>query len=337
MASIDLLEELELKDYYSQKLSFSDAITLRGEAQNDCPKKYGLEIVRKLLTFDSTAVVSVTSDINNSQNNTVNTEAETNIQSSVDDVRPPWRRNVAVSGNSDNAKSELKLHPMDLLVVVMNCCDDFLRQVLVENMVANKLSIPILLPDLRNGSYTILNFALRSLVPEVQDRVRESSASLSDTLVDSGNPVVSFIRLGDLHRSKSKLINDLLTSNSFSTFFHRDCSSESAKRSVSNGSIEAAWFQSSTATEEEFNCRLFTVLNLRGDASDYPKQTQFLCQSSTLVVFMVDSFEKFKELYENFLRDIGKSETRIIISYVSKQSPDNVEEKYFEFLEQLKI
>ena len=224
---------------------------------------------------------------------------------------------------------------MDLLVVVMNCCDDFLRQVLVEKMFANKLSIPILLPDVRNGSYTLLLLALRSLVPEVQDRTREGSASLTDTLVDIKNPVVSFIRVGNLHRSKSKLVNELLSFNSFNTFFHRECPNGSAKRLVSNGSIEAAWFQSSTATEEEFNCRFFTALNLRGDARDYPKQTQFLCQSSTLVVFMVDSFESFKELYENVLKDVDVSQTKIIVCYISPESPDEDDETYFELWDDL--
>ena len=262
--------------------------------------------------FDSKAVVSVTTEINKRPRNTGSKQTQ--------------NKDKRVSGGV----RKLGIHPMDLLVVVMNCCDDFLRQVLVEKMVANKLSIPILLPEVRNGSSTLLLLALRSLVPEVPELIRECSASLVDTLVDVKNPVVSFIRLGELHRSKSKLVNELLNFTSFNTFFHRDCPNGSVKRSVSNGSIEAAWFQSSRVSEEEFNCRLFTALNLRGDAREYPKQTQFLCQSSTLVVFMVDSFEPFKELYERVLKDADVSQTKVIVCYISTKSSDETNKTNFE-------
>src|SRR6218665_199116 len=278
MDSINLLEELNLNDYYPQKLSFGAAITLREQSPQGSHKHCGLEIVRRLLMFDYTAVVLVTTEMNKRPNSTGNKETETKDQGVSGGVRSTLKTAARTSRRR-------KLHPMDLLVVVMNCCDDFLRQILVEKMFINKLSIPILLPDIINGSHTLMLLALRSLVPEVPDRIRDGSTSLTDTLVDVRNPVVSFLRVGNLHRSKSKLMNELLNFTSFNTFFHRDCTNGSANRSVSNGSIEATWFQSSTVTEEEFNCKFFTALNLRGNARDYSKQTQFLYESSTLPVF----------------------------------------------------
>ena len=98
MASIDLLEELKLNDYYPQKLSFSEAIKLRGKSQNGCQEQYGLEIVRKLLMFDSTAVVSVTTEINKRLNNTGNKETETKVQCVSDGVRPRQEATLDLRG-----------------------------------------------------------------------------------------------------------------------------------------------------------------------------------------------------------------------------------------------
>src|SRR6218665_1979535 len=319
----DILEELKLSHYYPQKLSFNEAIHLRGETQNDSERQYGIEIVRKLLMFDSTAVISVTADINKRLSNTFKQETEAKDQSASHGVRSRQR-------GGGRQQTPRRLHPMDLLVVVMNCCDDFLRQVLVEKMFVNKLSIPILFPYVRNGSYALLLLALKSLVPEVQDQKRESSFSSANTIIEMRNPVVSFIRVGGLLRSKSKLVNEVLRLKSFDTFFHRDCQYGAAKRLVSNGSIEAAWFQSKAATEEEFNCTFFTALNLRGDANDYLKQTQFLCQSSTLTVFMVDSFESLKKFYETVHNYFDVSQTKIIVCHISSDSSDEYDEASFE-------
>src|SRR6218665_1538097 len=94
MASIDLLDQLQLNDYYPQKLSFREAIKLYGKSENGCPQPYGLEIVRKLLTFDSKAVVSVTTEINKHLNSTGNKETETGDH---DSVRQSRKRNVGPS------------------------------------------------------------------------------------------------------------------------------------------------------------------------------------------------------------------------------------------------
>src|SRR6218665_434881 len=192
MASIDLLEELKLNDFYPHKLSYSEAIRLRGKSQNGYRDHYGLEIVRRLLMLDSKAVVAAASQLNERLNTTDNKETETEDQLVCDSVRPSRKGNVRPSKARDKEEqSQQKLHPMDLLIAVMNCCDNFLRQVLVEKMVANTLSIPILLPGVRNGSHTLLIFALKSLFPEVPDPTPKISATtaLTDTLIDIKNPI----------------------------------------------------------------------------------------------------------------------------------------------------
>ena len=157
----------------------------------------------------------------------------------------------------------------------IGCCNELLRRFPQvgsgRKMFINKLSILILLISVRNGSHALLQFALRRLVPEVRDRLGQILDTLANTLVDGRSSLVSFIRVGDLPKSKSKLVKDFLSLNSFNTFFHRECPNGSVKRSVSNGSIEAAWFQSPTATEDEFNSKFFTAINLREDTRNYPK------------------------------------------------------------------
>ena len=55
---------------------------------------------------------------------------------------------------------------MDVLNVIYNCSDNILRQSLTEKLYLCRLSIPILLPDRRNGTSTFLLWALRSVVQD---------------------------------------------------------------------------------------------------------------------------------------------------------------------------
>ena len=55
---------------------------------------------------------------------------------------------------------------------------------------------------------------------------------------------VSFIRLGRPHKSKSTLINDILSENKHDTFFNLDCpqGEKQFNRMLTIGSIEMTWY-----------------------------------------------------------------------------------------------
>lgn len=302
----EILELLELSDYYSSKLSYGEATTLRGDGSSGKISKYGLTLVNQLLKCDYKQLERTVMQIN-------------------EDIKS---RNVTSDANQDSAqegfscfkknkhRTQKLLHPMDTMTVLLSCCDDILRQILIEKLVSTRVSIPLVFYQvINNGTEPIIldwcvkNLFLESPSIEIQQKF----------LFEIDNPIISFFRLGNLGRSKSKLLSDILSNSIFEAFYHRECQSASAKRGPSNGSIEVAWFQSTDNSDAclKFNSKLFTILNLRGNASECPKQTKLLCESSSLVVIMADSFDSLTSWYGNVQNTIcwkGKTIAILIVS-----------------------
>ena len=264
----------DLTEFYPQKLSLKDVLTLRQHSP------VGLQAIERILMFDQDATII---DLQQTPDFRVYSRS------------PETSQFEPINKSDETAENP---HPMDVLNVIFNCSDNILRQSLTEKLYLCRLSIPILLPDWRNGTSTFLLWAHRSVVQDCAisansneclntNEVDSNITQTTFSLVDIRQTFISFLRIGDLQFSKSKLLNKLLSSTEHNTFMHRDCENGMSKRMNSNGTVEASWYWHLPSGSKKYESN-FTLLNLRGNAAEFKQQTKWLSSFSHVVILMID-------------------------------------------------
>ena len=136
------------------------------------------------------------------------------------------------------------------------------------------------------------------------------------SLVDIPHQFMCFVRIGQLSHSKSNLLNHLLRGTHHETFFHRDCKNGGQKRYLSNGTIEAAWFQPNGKDSSEYK-DLFCILNLRGDSTEYLNNADFMCSIASLNFLMIDVNGLKSGKYKSYISRCGKVDTKFVLCFVA--------------------
>ena len=211
-----LLKEIGLFEYYPQKLQIRDAITIRDDTLNieSIPNSsilYPFIVLQKVMAFDS-------------------------------NCRIPFQKCTAELDSSDNF-----IHPMDGLLALIHCCDDFLRQDLFSRMATCQIAVPLLLPDPCTGKLKMLLWAMRTIVKEfkLQDEM-EGEKAYCCRIVDHPMPFVSFLRVGCHKISKSEIINDVMSNsdsdNRNQPFFGYNFDGGDSRKLLFNGVVEVSWY-----------------------------------------------------------------------------------------------
>ena len=171
--------------------------------------------------------------------------------------------------DSNNKDGYCIIHPLDIIMILLHCSDNFLHHELFSKLFSCQLAVPLLLPDSIKNSLTMLLWALRSIKKswKAVDRCGEVH-SRNCSIVDYEAAVVSFLKCGkQLFKSKSKLLNDVIGSEDI--FFHWDLLKEqSCYKIVSQGVVELCCYYPSKKNSIFKDAVIFT--NLRGDAVQYP-------------------------------------------------------------------
>ena len=281
-----------MEDYYLKKLSWTDVSKLRGSTGSQ--SSVGWKIIEKLMMFDYRAVYAAFEDPNQITTS-INKEGKS-----------------LLSGKRENNKISINLHPMDIMNAIYNCCDYIVLQTLMEKLFACRLSIPLLLPDPRTGTSKFLLWSLRGIIVEKSRKDHDEFREIS--IADMPQVFVSFSRIGRLRISKSELLNDLLKLENdtvVTTFFHCNCDYGMTPRLDSNGTVEASWYIPNK-NDEEAHKPAFTVLNLRGDVSEYYGKAGWLWNSSEINFLFVN----FEALHDTNFRDILKENSSILTKFI---------------------
>ena len=213
-------------------------------------------------------------------------------------------------------KDEVLVHPMDGLLALVHCSDNFLRQDLYVKLNDAQLAVPFLLPDPNgpSGKVTFPLWALRSIVKCWKCRVPRSvphndvsitSESHQERIVDCETPLISFIRFshpGNI--SKSDIVNNIISSSN-SIFFTYKCDGSSAKRKFVDGLVEATWYLPSGKENDAFN-NVITFLNLRGNAAKHEQQCNFLLAHSYMSFVFINEKDINSEKLDSFKSTKGK-------------------------------
>lgn len=119
---------------------------------------------------------------------------------------------------------------------------------------------------------------------------------------------MSFLRIGEIRGfSKSSIINTLLgphQGNDPHPFFLTK-EDDPCKPIFSQGCLESVWYLPMNTNGSEKFRWITTILNLRGDCSEFPLHTDFACRAVTLtIVFIAIRNRPYKR---NIIRDIKTS------------------------------
>ena len=184
----------------------------------------------------------------------------------------------------ESLDTTVAINPIDALLSLFHCADDFLCQDIMTRLAMCQLSIPLVLVDPFTKKLTFLLWSTSSIVKGW--KCREESGKIQEyeyPINDYKTPIISFLRLGQcrLSMSKSKILNDILSDSHIDHFFHRDCNGGTFKQLLGNGLIDMCWYLPAGLKEDIFP-KAITFLNLHGNASDHEKQIAFLSEVSSM-------------------------------------------------------
>ena len=253
-----LLKTLNLINKYPQKITLNDALSVRQELLGDpkTSKAFPYIMLQKIMMYSDYRQVSI--------------QTSTKHKCSM-------------------------VHPMDSLIALMHCCDDFLRQDLLPRLATCQLAIPLLLPNPSNNTITFMLWAMRSIVCEWKCRAAEGTVyTKSCHLVDHSGPIVSFLRIGKTTLpkdcSKSSILNSVIGSHDH--FFHWNCVGGTSPRKFVDGLVELSYYLPSGKEEDSFH-DCISFLNLRGEACNHTAQLNFIKKVSfmSFVVLLEENLD----------------------------------------------
>ena len=321
---------LGLKSYYPQRLSIRDALelrkdTLKGGKQNGDkvqytdPKLYPFLILHKIMAFDYKCRIKLSCIGSDDMSLSTANRSKRHNESNDED-----------SDFSDFGKDEdtNTVHPMDGILALLLCSDNFLRQDVVTRLATCQLAVPLLIPEPFSDKLIFLLWAMRSIVKEWQTAIRSQESSL----VDYPAPIVSFMRCGaQLQQSKSHMLNTVISDSGNDCFFHYDMDGGSAKQILVNGLIELSWYLPSN--DEKLYPDVVNFVNLHGDAYELTRQVTFLCEISFINFIFLNLEDLGKKQTLELLKNLSKSPGGVI---VLANTPTSANKHWKEELKQIK-
>ena len=120
----------------------------------------------------------------------------------------------------DDKKDTCTIHPVDNLLTQIHCSDNILRQNIMSKLSLCQVAIPLLLPNHLDGTVTLLLWAMRCTIKKWDiEPPKDNKTYMESPITDCLSPVISFLRVGSIHLSKSEIFNRVIGEFDF---FSRD-------------------------------------------------------------------------------------------------------------------
>ncbi|XP_043542173.1 interferon-induced very large GTPase 1-like [Chiloscyllium plagiosum] len=212
---------------------------------------------------------------------------------------------------SPNATA-MSFHPLDIISAIFVCADTILQQEVILRMSLCQFAFPIVMPS-PEGRPTFLMHPMRFFVRRYRPQsMRDRAGYIEECMGTSSLPTFAFVRFGNCSSSKSKLLNQVFSNSqpSLDYFVHSDMRCGDISRKVSDGMIEMIWYLPSGSKDIDIIPEAVAVMNLRGDAQNFPEHVQFLSKvATTLFVFI----EHLNEQAEAFLFSNPQIQQRLFL------------------------
>ena len=297
-----LLKMLNLEEHYMQKLTLTDAVCVCLESvgslqRTERPKLLPYFFMQKIMMHNYKSRKYI---LHNPQGN-ANTDYK-------DDNYYAQEQLTLHEENDWSGYTYNRVHPMDRLLALILCTDNFLRQYLMAKLSTCKLAIPFLLPDPKAQTLNFPLWAIRSIVMEWKSKFGDTECRI----VDCKAPIVSFLRFSESKRSKSKMLNDVVCDSEHDIFFHRDCEGCSARHILVDGLMEFCWYLPAGKESDHFsNIVIFT--NLHGDAREHKIQATFLSKVSFMNFVLIDQRDTNDQNGIKVLQDLANAPGGLVL------------------------
>ena len=268
--------------YYPKKLKLRDALCIRPEplelSLNVKPisdlKQLPNIILHKMMSYDCFCRTGLMSTMQ--VNNSLTTQSD---DSECDEFVDSEDECDAKSLPEEESNSGI--HPVDCLLAILICSDDFLCQDLLSRLAKCQLAIPFIIHEPFSNKLRIPLWGMRSIIKEWKS-TNENNEIIEHTcsIVKYPMPIISFIRIGLPHRnglSKSKILNEVISDAHHDYFFHRDCRGGQYKTILGKGLVDMCWYLPSGNPADIFPDAV-AFLNLHGDAREYTHQFHFIAR-----------------------------------------------------------
>ncbi len=269
---------LNLSKYYPRKLTLQLALCIRKDTVGaDCkcsdPRNLPLFVLRKIMAYDyrcrselcpAISEEDTHSDDNSDSDNSISEDSFTSALSHI----------------------HIDAHPLDCLLAVLLCADDFLRQDLMARLATCQIAIPLLLPDPFTDELTLPLWALKTIVKEWKCKLTQPETIHEGPIINYNAPIVSFVRISKQARSKSNTMNSVISNSNHEHFFHRDMEGGFRTQLLGDGVVDMCWYLPAGKQGDIFPDAI-VFLNLHGDARKHQQQVKFLSQISFLTFAFV--------------------------------------------------
>ncbi|XP_031749522.1 up-regulator of cell proliferation-like [Xenopus tropicalis] len=203
------------------------------------------------------------------------------------------------------------VHPLDVLCLVLHCCDHFLQQEIILKMSMCQFAVPLLLPAVDGSGCTFMLWGMRDIVKSWRPQsLAETKGFMQENLVQISMPTFSFVRLGESKLSKSTILNQVLSpvQQTQDFFVHSDMEGADVTREISEGLVEISWYF--PAGNSDIFPEPVAFANLHGNLEDSLNEFAFLTQISSTVFIFVQDINK--NLFD-FLSQYENSQTNFVI------------------------
>ena len=298
-----VMVKLGLEKFSSKRLQFQDALRIRSTLLKpyfkisliDNLSQLPFMVLHRLLSYDSSCRADFLTALTSS--------------SCFNDCNEDYGDAEYEDDNCEDlndAASDV-INPLDCLLAVLICADDFLRQDLIARLEKCQIAVPFILPDPFRKELVIPLWALRTII---KDLCLSDHPHLKNSvcMVDHPMPFISIIRCGEPEKqgySKSRLMNLIISDDGLDRFFHRHCSGGQYKSVLVDGLVDMCWYIPKYCTESDIFTDTLAFLNLHGDARNHYDQIDFLCRISFIVVIMLHEINmNFNELFLSQLKKV---------------------------------
>ncbi|KAM4663504.1 interferon-induced very large GTPase 1-like [Discoglossus pictus] len=307
----NLIKRLGLENYFPRKLNKRNFHIVSNSSVNQLEKESELPscFLQMLMTLNYRFRYLVCNTVGK-------VDQLVKVSNPLAEYSTPFDTIEAFFSTSSEENRNLKInqeyiHPMDVLLAVYHCSDDFMRQYIYTKLSLCQFAVPLIVPRPYDSGIEMPLWSFRQIQKHMLYRDKTGIVKYREKFVcEVEVPIVCFTRFGSSAYSKSQILNNILSKQKHDIFFHRNCKGSNNNCILMEGLVEMFWFCPGGKEDDQFE-KCIGFSNLHGDVRAHKEQAAFLQDIATVNVVIFSDSDKDETGTKMFM-DMLKSQTPLI-------------------------